>query len=75
MVARLSGADLKTLGEIFTDVRGPKEEVVVKPIEEQGEWETRNLWKHVSKGIRSGDFETASREKSKIEVRHGSEDH
>ncbi|KAG8998664.1 Oxysterol binding protein [Tulasnella sp. JGI-2019a] len=54
-------------GAQFTDVRGPKEEVEVKDLEEQGEWETRKLWQHVSKGIRSGDFETASREKTKIE--------
>lgn len=54
-------------GETFTDVRGPKEEVVVKPIEEQGEWETRNLWKAVAKGIRGGDYDTASKEKTKIE--------
>jgi len=54
-------------GETFTDVRGPKEEVNVKGIEEQDEWETRNLWRGVANGIRSGDFETASREKTKIE--------
>ncbi|KAG8908795.1 Oxysterol binding protein [Tulasnella sp. 403] len=54
-------------GEVFTDVRGPKEEVSVNPVEEQGEWETRYLWRHVAKGIRSGDFEAASREKGKIE--------
>lgn len=55
-------------GDTFTDVRGPKEEVNVKGVEEQDEWETRKLWMHVSKGIRGGDFETASREKTKIEV-------
>lgn len=33
------------------------------------EWESRRLWRYVAKGIREGDFETASREKSKIEVR------
>ena len=38
------------------------------PIEEQDEWESRKLWCLVAKGIREGDFETASREKSKIEV-------
>ncbi|KAG6837768.1 hypothetical protein H0H93_001695 [Arthromyces matolae] len=32
-----------------------------------GEFETRNLWGQVAKGIREGDFETASREKSRIE--------
>jgi len=54
-------------GEPFTDVRGPKEEITVKPIEEQGEWETRNLWRHVATGIRTGDYEAASKEKTKIE--------
>jgi len=53
--------------EVFTDVRGPKEEVNVKDVDEQGDWETRKLWRYVSKGIRGGDFETASREKTKIE--------
>ncbi|KAG6890200.1 hypothetical protein C0995_010211 [Termitomyces sp. Mi166 len=32
-----------------------------------GEFETRKLWGAVAKGIREGDFETASREKSRIE--------
>ncbi|KNZ77359.1 Protein KES1, partial [Termitomyces sp. J132] len=32
-----------------------------------GEFETRKLWAAVAKGIREGDFETASREKSRIE--------
>jgi len=52
----------------FHDVQGPKEEVTVLPVDEQGDWESRKLWKLVSKGIREGDFELASREKSKIEV-------
>jgi len=55
-------------GVVFTDVTGPKEEVSTKPLEEQDEWESRKLWRLVAKGIREGDFETASREKSKIEV-------
>jgi hypothetical protein len=54
-------------GAPFTDVTGPKEEVTVKPVEEQGEWESRALWNKVSKGIREGDFDTAAREKSRIE--------
>lgn len=53
----------------FHDVSTPKEEVTVKPIEEQTEWESRKLWGAVAKGIREGDFESASREKSRIEVR------
>ncbi|KAG6914467.1 hypothetical protein DXG01_017088 [Tephrocybe rancida] len=32
-----------------------------------GEFETRKLWAAVAKGIREGDFETASREKGRIE--------
>lgn len=53
----------------FHDVNPPKEEVTVKPVEEQGEWESRKLWAPVANGIREGDFEIASREKSRIEVR------
>lgn len=37
-----------------------------------GEFETRKLWAAVARGIREGDFETASREKSRIEVRETS---
>ena len=33
-----------------------------------GDFETRKLLALVAKGIREGDFETASREKSQIEV-------
>jgi hypothetical protein len=55
-------------GEVFVDVTGPKEEVTVKPLAEQGEWETRKLWEQVAKGIRTGDYELASREKTTIEV-------
>jgi hypothetical protein len=59
---------------VFHDVQGPKEEVHVRgggpdgEQGEQGEFETRKLWAAVAKGIREGDFETASREKSRIEV-------
>ncbi|KAI0255600.1 Oxysterol-binding protein [Lactifluus subvellereus] len=54
-------------GAVFTDVTGPKEEVTVRQVEEQGEWESRALWYKVAKGIRESDFETAAREKSRIE--------
>jgi len=52
----------------FHEVHEKKEEVV--PLEwtsELGEYETRRLWFLVAKGIREGDFEIASREKSRIE--------
>jgi len=54
-------------GVQFHDVQGLKEEVTVLPVDEQGDWESRKLWKLVAKGIREGDFDLASREKSKIE--------
>lgn len=55
-------------GETFTDVRTPKEEVTVGSVEQMADFESRKLWQHVARGIREGDYELASREKSKIEV-------
>ena len=54
--------------KVFTDVTTPKEEVTVGPLGEMEEFESRKLWGLVSNGIREGDYETAAREKSKIEV-------
>jgi hypothetical protein len=39
-----------------------------RPIEEQGPMESRKVWKLVADGIRTSDFEKASKEKSRIEV-------
>jgi hypothetical protein len=50
-----------------TDVTVPKEEVSVGLLEDMEEFESRNLWSRVANGIREGDYETASREKTKIE--------
>jgi hypothetical protein len=53
----------------FTDVRGPKEEVNVKEnLAEMEKWESRRLWRVVSMGIRSGNFDSASKDKTRIEV-------
>jgi hypothetical protein len=55
----------------FHDVSAPKEEVTAVGGEsggKMGPMETRKLWELVSKGIRESDFETASREKTRIEV-------
>lgn len=52
-------------------MNGPKEEVTAIGTEasgEMGEFESRKLWKLVAKGIREGDFDSASKEKTKIEV-------
>lgn len=62
--------DLRS-GAEFHNVEGPKEEVNTASVDEQDDWESRKLWRAVAKGIREGDFESASREKSKIEVRTG----
>lgn len=40
---------------------------IVKPIEEQDELESRRIWKKVSEALKSGDYATASTEKSAIE--------
>lgn len=57
-------------GKTFHDVNGPKEEVIVGPLESQDEFESRKLWALVAKGIREGDYDTAAKEKSKIEVKN-----
>ena len=49
----------------------PKEEVTVKSIPEQGEWESRKLWDKVARGIRSGNYDEAAKEKTRIEVGSG----
>jgi hypothetical protein len=59
--------DSKT-GAPFHDVNSPKEEVTTKKVEEMEDFESRKLWALVAKGIRTGDYETASKEKTKIEV-------
>lgn len=56
-------------GVPFHDVSGPKHIVEVKDVESQGEWESRRLWKVVAEGIRKGDHEAASKDKTRIEVR------
>lgn len=40
---------------------------VVRPVEEQDELESRRIWKKVSEALKSGDYATASAEKSQIE--------
>jgi hypothetical protein len=59
-------------GTVFHNVEsgpyGKKEEVSVKGSEsDMDEFETRRLWAGVAKGIRTGDFDMASKEKSAIE--------
>jgi len=52
---------------VFWDASAPRIELQVKPVEEQDPLESRRVWAVTSQGIRSGDYETASRDKSRIE--------
>jgi len=52
----------------FTDVTGPSEPVGVESdLGKMERWESRRLWRVVSMGIRGGDFDSASRDKTRIE--------
>lgn len=57
---------------LFHDVLSNSKDIVTVvgglPDGSQGPYETRTLWSWVAKGIREGDHDLASREKTKIEV-------
>ena len=55
-------------GPVFLDTSAPKEEVTVAPLSEQGEWESRKLWESVANGIRTGNYDAAGKDKSRLEV-------
>ncbi|TYJ55140.1 hypothetical protein B9479_004177 [Cryptococcus floricola] len=54
-------------GPVFCDSTVQLEDVTVNSLQEQGEWESRKLWEKVAKGIRSGNYDQAGQEKSRIE--------
>lgn len=56
-----------TFADATRDDDTPKKEVIVAPVESQGDMESRKVWKDVADGIRRGDFETAGTAKSKLE--------
>lgn len=62
-----TGATKDTKGDLNFDAQIPKEEVNVKPLEEQDATESRLVWKEVAEGIRSGNYDKAGKAKSKIE--------
>ncbi|KAG8819437.1 Oxysterol binding protein [Serendipita sp. 399] len=66
-VTSSTGSKRAKSGSTFTDVTSSKEEVTVAPLESQGEWETRKIWEKVANGIRTGDFDSASKDKTRIE--------
>ena len=56
--------------EVLVDLTGSQvAEKIVRPIEEQGEWESRKIWKDVTENIISGNFGEATRVKREIEDR------
>lgn len=52
---------------VFWDADGEREELTVKPIEEQGPMESRKVWQKTAEGIKSQNYEAASKDKSRIE--------
>lgn len=54
-------------GTLFLDASISHTPISVKPIAEQTEMESRKVWQGTAEGIKKGDFESATREKVKIE--------
>jgi hypothetical protein len=52
---------------LFWDASTVREEVQVAALELQAEMESRKVWKVVSEGIRTGDYDTASKDKARVE--------
>ena len=67
-VSVVKGGTVLPVDSVFWDANAvPREEVNVKPLEQQGEYESRRVWRDVAAGIRSGDYGAASQHKSRIE--------
>lgn len=59
----------RKVNDVFVDFdKVPSRPITVLPLEQQGPYESRNVWREVAEGIRSGDFAKASEAKGKIEV-------
>ena len=52
----------------FWDASSERREVQVKPLAEQGDMESRKVWAKTAEGIRAGNFDAASKDKTRIEV-------
>lgn len=67
-LSHVTKGTLLPIDSVFLDANAePREEISVKPIEAQDAYESRRLWKVVAQGIRSGNYDVASRDKSRIE--------
>jgi len=51
----------------FWDASSERREVQVKPLAEQGDMESRKVWAKTAEGIRAGNFDAASKDKTRIE--------
>lgn len=52
---------------LFWDAATEREEISVAPVDQQGPLESRRVWHTVATGIRTADYDTASRDKARIE--------
>lgn len=52
----------------FWDASADREEVSVRPVEEQEPMESRKVWQKTAEGIKSQNYDAASKDKSRIEV-------
>jgi oxysterol-binding protein-related protein 9/10/11 len=58
-----------TVVETYDSNKHPTTKLIVPPLEEQSERESKKAWKKVADAIIKGDMDTTSHEKSKIEVK------
>ncbi|KAJ2837008.1 Oxysterol-binding protein 4 [Coemansia erecta] len=68
-VADSYAVDQKTGAEsVLFDVNAqPSADIVIKPVDQQSEIESRRVWQKVSEALASGNYDVASREKTDIE--------
>lgn len=67
-VSHVKRGTLLSPNTVFWDANAtPRAEVSVAPIDAQGPQESRRVWKTVAEGIRTGNYDLASKDKSRIE--------
>ncbi|KAJ1939886.1 Oxysterol-binding protein 4, partial [Linderina pennispora] len=68
-VAESTVTDVETGSQsvLFDVAAQPSADIKIRPVSEQSELESRRIWNAVAQAIESGDYETASREKTAIE--------
>jgi hypothetical protein len=68
-VSKYKGASpSKHKDAVFWEATSDRKEVSVKPTEEQGDMESRKVWKKTADGIKSQNYDAASKDKTRIEV-------